>query len=146
MNKTPLASHVKKRLEYQEAKPEEDDPTNPKSPNYDFAAKFRRNRETAGGKRSMISEKVASVKDTLDVKESLVVEQDPQAVKVTFEKPPSMAYKAFVKSYIVDTQQVFAFMCPVLLALVAIILGIFVQVKSVGVTQYQIDYGTMLVK
>lgn len=144
MNKKEFTSQVKKRFEYQEARPaEEDDPSNPKAPNYDFAAKFRRNRDQGPAGRSATSERATSVKDALAMKESLVVEQDPQAVKIAYDKPPSMGYKLFVKNYEIETKNWCGIITSIVLIAFAVCIGIAMNIYSVDVTEFNIDYGTV---
>jgi hypothetical protein len=144
MNKPQFTSSVKKRFEYQEAKPTgDDDPTNPNSPAYNFAAKFHKNREATGGKKSGISGGGASGRESMQIRESLVVENDPQAVRISFDRPPSAGYKAFVKSYLVDTNNWCVFGTSALLILLAIAVGVIAQILSAQVTEYVIDYATL---
>lgn len=143
MNKQEFRSQVKKRFEYQEARLAEGDPTDPNSPNYNFAAKFRRNREASVGQKSATSDPAQSVKEALEVKESLIVEKDPNQVKLVFHKPPSVAYKAFVKSYLVDTQNLCVTLLSVLLIAGCVALGAFLHVTSASVTEFVVDYGTL---
>lgn len=143
MNKQEFRSQVKKKFEYQEARLLEGDPTNPSSPNYNFAAKFRRNREGSVGQKSNTTDPIQSVKDALEIKESLIVEKDPNQVKLVFQKPPSTAYKAFVKSYLIDTQNLCVIVLSFLLIAGCIALGIYVQITAASVTEYVIDYGTL---
>lgn len=141
MNRPSFPSNVKKRFEYHEATAGDED--DPNSPAYNFAAKFHRNRTPGEAKHSKASGGHSALPDSTPVKESLVVEQDPQAVKISFDQPPSAAYKAFVKSYLLETQNWCAFGSATVLLLLCIGLAILVQVLSGQVTEYALDYADL---
>ena len=145
MKKKGFTSKVRTQLVYTEAKPGSGENINDsKNANYDFTAKFKRGKTNGSGKSGISQSEKSIGKEITTLKESLVVEKDPQNVRIAFEKPPSQAYKILVKSSIIDTSHICPFAVSLLLFLATLILAIFVQIQSSSLTQFTIDYNNML--
>lgn len=147
MNPPKFESKVRAKVIYKEygANGESLETNEAKKENYDFAAKFRKGRDTTGKSKTSVSEK-SKVKESVKevpMKESLVVENDPNALKVTFNQPKSKAFSFFFKSVVFETFYIPPFLIGVGLIVGCIILAIAMNFNSNDISYYSLDYQTM---
>lgn len=147
MNKRNSLAKSKSKLVYAEVTQQKDgDGKGKKAENYDFTAKFKKGREdpSVGSKHSG-SDKGSETEIT-SLRESLVVENNPQKVNLAKKITPDYWYKIFVKSYLIDSKLICPFLVAVILVFALLALGIWSNISMNQIVQFSIPYSSMFFK